>query len=569
MASYTSVPRHSVDSDDEETRSLAETVGMLMAHDARTTSANMLAAAANYDSDLEESEGQDPSVRIENEQGRQRVLLVSLSVVFIRYGIATFMSPFFPKYCEDHGIGGTMEGLIFSAYPAGMAIMGMFGSDLILRIGTKTSVFVGMLFTAGTTAMFGMVPDVAEAFEMGGTESQFLFIFVYFMSGLIGSLADTGVIILCGEKFKDKSGVVMSAIGTCSGIGCMAGPPLGGAMYSALPSGDVGFRVTFFVWATMALLIIPAILLYIPQDYVGHTQGKTEKVPASAVLNKSVILSLVAIGLSGTVVGSLDPTLSYRLDTLTSALVGVFFMFSSITYTLCGLPIGFMTERMKTRENVGDSRAYKLMQAVGLGTLSATFLLLGPFTLPGGDYPEGLKNVPVAAIAMLMKGVGSAGNNAGYPDLVLDIPMDNKPMQARIDGMWNAAYAMGWALGPALGGGLYEAAGFGGMATVLGLFCGGYTVLLAFAAFSPDFSGGWRGRSPATQGAREAAVVAALLLLAAASQEGDAAQPQYEAVFKVDDSQVNAKPGSYEPDHLHPSFAHSSFGEHPVDHLAE
>ena len=51
---------------------------------------------------------------------------------------------------------------------------------------------------------------------------------------------------------------------------------------------------------------------------------------------------------------------------------------------------------------------------------------------------------------MIIKGIGSAGNNSGYPDLVCD-NRDDAAYNATICGLWNASYAFGWAVGPVLG----------------------------------------------------------------------------------------------------------------------
>lgn len=42
----------------------------------------------------------------------------------------------------------------------------------------------------------------------------------------------------------------------------------------------------------------------------------------------------------------------------------------------------------------------------------------GPLVLGKFSLTREFNNVPSAWIAMLLKGVGSAANNAGYPDLV-------------------------------------------------------------------------------------------------------------------------------------------------------
>ena len=63
------------------------------------------------------------------------------------------------------------------------------------------------------------------------------------------------------------------------------------------------------------------------------------------------------------------------------------------------------------------------------------------------EYFEGtttyLDNEPAVYVAMLLKGIGSSGNNAGYPDLVCDVDKDDRVLNATICGIWNGVYALG------------------------------------------------------------------------------------------------------------------------------
>ena len=47
-----------------------------------------------------------------------------------RYAIATFMSAFFPQAATGMGFSGTLNGIIFAAYPCGMALASFFTSQV-------------------------------------------------------------------------------------------------------------------------------------------------------------------------------------------------------------------------------------------------------------------------------------------------------------------------------------------------------------------------------------------------------------------------------------------------------
>jgi len=101
---------------------------------------------------------------------------------------------------------------------------------------------------------------------------------------------------------------------------------------------------------------------------------------------RSRVLTLLAIGLNGTIVATLDPTLAYRLEdspyNYSSYQVGLVFMVSSISYTLVSIPVGWTIDKMDMDNLIFSSRRCKYIQAAGFLTLVVTFAMLGPFAYP-------------------------------------------------------------------------------------------------------------------------------------------------------------------------------------------
>ena len=169
---------------------------------------------------------------------RYKILVGAWAVLFLRYCIATMIGPFFPQRATMDGISPTMLGLIFAAYPAGMAITSAFAGRLIIRMGTRSATIAGLILTAVTTVAFGFVPEMLPEGTL-----QWGFLSVYFLTGLTGALAETAVITRASAAFRDDAlGAVMASIGTVCGVGCMAGPPLGGQL-SDLPGAFILFTV--------------------------------------------------------------------------------------------------------------------------------------------------------------------------------------------------------------------------------------------------------------------------------------------------------------------------------------
>mmetsp|Transcript_18818 Transcript_18818/g.26222 ORF Transcript_18818/g.26222 Transcript_18818/m.26222 type:complete len:526 (-) Transcript_18818:100-1677(-) len=424
------------------------------------------------------------------------ILALTYSVLFSRYAIATFLSAFFPDYAEDAGISGTMTGLIFAAYPFGITITSVLGTSWMQQLGLRWCVLIGMLNTTLFTFLFGATPAMSNYIGMPMNQQQWFFLIFYFLGGLGGAVAETGCIMIANYRFRESSGTISASIGTVCGLGCMAGPPLGGLFYDI--GGATGLTAFFFPFLIFAAVpfLITAALPFVMTDVMAEAgmapeeeinierPGIEESAPFRDVLTKSRLLALFAMGVNGSLVSSLDPTLEYRLDSdpinYSSSLVGLVFMSSSLSYTLSSIPCGYLVDRHR-----GNSDLCKNVQATGLFTLFLTFALLGPIAVEG--LVSLFNNVPSVWIAMVLKGIGSAGANAAYPDLIIGVRDKDTKTHATISGIWNATYAIGWALGPLYGGALYETLGFKGYATLNAVIALTASVLM-FVSATPAVS---------------------------------------------------------------------------------
>ena len=91
-----------------------------------------------------------PAVAAPESHDRRRILFAAYGVLFVRYNIATFLSAFFGSsatLCTAGGdcISGTWQGLIFAAYPLGMALTSLFASQLVSRLGTRRAITFGLV----------------------------------------------------------------------------------------------------------------------------------------------------------------------------------------------------------------------------------------------------------------------------------------------------------------------------------------------------------------------------------------------------------------------------------------
>lgn len=407
-------------------------------------------------------------------RARTRLLAGSFCILFTRYVVCTFLSAFFSVEATRIGISDTFNGVIFAAYPMGMSLTSCFAAETVRWMGTRTAVLLGLVGTTVLTLLFGFSPDICSMPAL-----QALFFASYFLNGLCGAFAETACIMMVADRFKDRAGTVMAAVNTVCTIGAMVGPQIGGGLHD-LPSDEAWqFRLPFLVMGAVPLLLLPATFAFMPQVHLGEeasgaadatTSGTAVDAPpakpanrpsSSLLLSPSVLLGFASIGLSGTLVGTLDPTLSYRLSappfSYSDTKVGFFFTFSSIVYVAVSIPIGRVADAYQT-----NSRLFKAITSTGFLALFLSFALLAPIGtsavgLTDSDALQAaFNNAPCAYVSLVLKGIGSALSNlCVYPDLMVGMPDDTR-LQATISSLWNAAYAVGWAAGPLVGSPLYS-----------------------------------------------------------------------------------------------------------------
>ena len=280
-------------------------------------------------------------------RAKRALLGCTYVVLFLRYSIATFLSSFFPTVPPGNSFSGTMVGLIFAAYPLGMALTSSVAPLAIMRLGTRVSVYFGLMATSALTVLFGLAPDVVPPGHEGSTSLQAIFFVAYFLNGALGALAETACLVLVAAKFKDNVAATMASVNTVCTVGCMLGPVVGGVLYSLPASKAEAFRLPFLVCGAIPLAALPFIHASIPQEHIsgeeaegaaggascshepqiaeaGAVQGPgcapASPPPPTAAsttgmtlpLTPSIAIGLLSIGLSGTIVGTLDPTLSWR-----------------------------------------------------------------------------------------------------------------------------------------------------------------------------------------------------------------------------------------------------------------
>ena len=89
--------------------------------------------------------------RTREQREKAGLLLGSYVILFTRYCIATFLSSFFGTVSPGGDFTGTVDGLIFAAYPLGMAVTSVFAPEAIMPARVRVQA-VGELFARALRA---------------------------------------------------------------------------------------------------------------------------------------------------------------------------------------------------------------------------------------------------------------------------------------------------------------------------------------------------------------------------------------------------------------------------------
>ncbi|XP_031570582.1 MFS-type transporter SLC18B1-like [Actinia tenebrosa] len=384
---------------------------------------------------------------------RQKLTIVCLAVVYFATCAAfSVLSPFFPKEAANKGASGTVIGLIFGVYSLVSFLVSPLIGVIIPKVGARFTITCGLLLMGGSESLFGFV----DSMQPGTIYITFCFI-LRIVSAIGGSMADVAIFAIVAGAFPKNLGAVMGAMETFSGLGFMAGPPLGGALYTY-----GGFKVPFLTLGGLVLLTLPLVLCVLPMPDESSSEQR-ESGSLLAVLKIPGILVLAScILLSGVVLGFLDPTLSPHMAEfgLNASKIGLMFLLIGAVYAISAPFVGWIGDK------TGRTRIL-IVIGVLLGVLG--YLGLGPTPLIS-FLPQ--KKVWMAAIALMILGLSYSFYLVPVmPDMMATALEHGLPDDIRthgvLSGIFGSLISIGAFLGPTIGGTMNHYLGFNWSATIL------------------------------------------------------------------------------------------------------
>ena len=185
-----------------------------------------------------------PAVGASERPGLTRGILLLFFTIFISDAIAaasgSILSPFFPRVAQQAGVTGSVIGIVFASFPASMVVAAPCSSSLIKRHGAPTIYVCGLAIVA-----LGIYCFAAAGAALGdaGTFSVLCIIF-QLLQGVGAACAESASYALIGTLAGPRLTTVLGVAELAEGGGYMAGPILGGALYSATNSFAAPMLVT-------------------------------------------------------------------------------------------------------------------------------------------------------------------------------------------------------------------------------------------------------------------------------------------------------------------------------------
>lgn len=355
---------------------------------------------------------------------RRAITAVAVGAVTIDAALLGLIAPLLPEIGERTGAGDAALGLALAAYAVPIALFSLAFGRAADSMGRRALLVPGLLFVAGGSALIAASDSIEVLLAARAVQG-------------IGSAASwiSALALVSDTAPPGKRGEVLGVALGATGAGSIAGPALGG-----LTADAISFEAPFLITGVLALALAVAALLVLPRGVpragpsVPALHAIVQAIRSGRGARGTAILlaSAGALGLVE-VVAPLD--LEDRLA-LSSGAIGILFAASTAVDAVLA-PLG---------GRWGDRRGRRGPAVAGLALSALSISLLA--VLPG---------IAGAAVALALYGAGfSLAIAASVPWLDEAMPDAARGLAY---GVQNVLYAVGYIVGPIMGGVLLDRAG--------------------------------------------------------------------------------------------------------------
>lgn len=347
--------------------------------------------------------------------------------------LGMFVLPFLALYMTRRGYSAAEAGIAVACYGAGAMIASLAGGHLADRIGRRRAIALAM-FSAAASMLALMRADT--------------FATIAIFTGLTGLTAElyrpaaSALLVDLVEPAQRVTGFAVYRLAV--NVGATIGPALGGFLAEhSFVYLFVGDAITCAAYGVIALV-------WLPEGGTEHHADAPRGRFTDVLRDRTFVLFLTASVAVGIVYAQMSSgfTLQVAAHGFSSAVYGGLIALNGFVVLLLELPLATVTRRLPPRPTIALG-----MLLIGLG-FAATGLV---------------STVPLLALTVIVWTLGeivSAPVGGAYVAALAP-----RHLIGRYQGAWSSTFALGWVIGPSLGGRLFEwnPAWLWGLCAVLGV----------------------------------------------------------------------------------------------------
>ncbi|KAA0193882.1 hypothetical protein HAZT_HAZT003131 [Hyalella azteca] len=292
---------------------------------------------------------------------------------------------------------------------------------------------------------------------MSGPTVFLTFSFIIRIIEALGNAAFiTTAFSIIAQEFPLNVASAFATLETFFGLGLIAGPTVGGALYEL-----GGFTLPFVVLGCVLMVAAAMVWYFLPVE--GSLNRPTSRYSVFSLLRKPKIFLFAFTTMSGSIsVGFLFSTLEPHIRplNLTPLEIGLIFVLNGFAYAVSAPIWGRLCDRCL------PERAATTMGAL---TVTVAFLMLGPSPI----LP--IKNsLPLCICALVIHGLGFGAQfvatfSGTQKDAVEAGLPDDLTTYGLVSGLWNSSFALGAFIGPSIAGVMFDTIGFGWGTSIIAL----------------------------------------------------------------------------------------------------
>lgn len=352
---------------------------------------------------------------------RRAILTVAISAIALETSLLGLIAPLLPEIEQRTGAGDAALGLALGAYAIPILFVSIPVGRLADRIGRRPLLLGGLVLTA--------IGSLLIAF----THSLELLLVGRAVQGLGSTASWVAALALVSDLARPgRKGEAIGYALAANSFGAIAGPAIGG-----VAGGEIAFEAPFILVATIAAGMFAAGLAILPRTVPEASPAESSTGIAAVLLRPTVIAPAAAVVAGASFLGMIDFTvpldLDRRLGTAATA-IGLIFALTAALDLIA--PIA---------GKAGDRRGRRPIVVLGAAIVALSGVLLA------------VSGSLVGAGAALL--VFGAGQSIGFAAAVpwLDDSFGEFDRGLAYGGL-NLVFAIGYTVGPLLGGWLLESA---------------------------------------------------------------------------------------------------------------